>query len=305
MKVYLVVNPKSANGETGRAWDSIFAQVKRTVPSAEAALTQGPMHAARLAKDALKAGFDCITAVGGDGTINEVVNGFFENGKAINPNAALAVLPQGTGGDFRKTPGWGPDVASAIARLGTDRTEPFDVGVVDFISHDGSKASRYFANICSFGASGKVDREVNRTTKRLGGKASFMLGSVKALLRYKDATCRVSLDGKPAQVMSVTTLSVANGKYFGGGMKVCPNALTNDGIFDVTLWSGYTLADFALRQGRIYDGTHVTMKGTSTMRCTTLRAESDEEVLIDCDGEQPGRLPCEMRLLPAAIRLKV
>ena len=305
MKTFLVVNPKSGNGDTGKRWGELQAKVLRALPDAKWELTQGPMDAARITTRALKQGFECVVAVGGDGTINEVVNGFFENGKPINPSAALGVLPRGTGGDFRKTFGWTTDFDEALSRLARGQTNPFDVGELEFKTHGGGSQTRYFANICSFGVSGVVDDEVNRTTKALGGKLSFMLGSVKALLKYRDRTVRFSLDGGPTQQVAVTTLAVANGKYFGGGMKVAPEANVSDGQFDVTVWSGYGLSDFALKQGAIYSGQHVKWKGTTQYRCAELKAESDEVVLIDCDGEQPGMLPCTMRIRPAAIRLCV
>jgi diacylglycerol kinase family enzyme len=132
-----------------------------------------------------------------------------------------------------------------------------------------------------------------------------MLGSLKALTKYRDQQVRVRFDDGPVERLPVTTLSVANGRYFGGGLKVAPQADVSDGLFDVTIWSGYGLTDFVLRSAAVYSGDHVRWKGTRTLRCTRVTAESDEHVLIDCDGEQPGRLPCTMTLLPAAIRLKV
>jgi YegS/Rv2252/BmrU family lipid kinase len=305
MRTFLVVNPNSANGDTGKRWAELGATVKKHQPDCEWAFTNAPMHAATLAREALGKGFKCIVAVGGDGTINEVTNGFFDGGKAIDPQAALAVLPRGTGGDFRKTFGWDVDFVQALKRLDSPDTRPFDVGKLEYMGHGGKTETRYFANICSFGVSGQVDHEVNKSSKMLGGKLSFMLGSVKALMKYSDRKVRISLDGGPKEDVVVTTLAVANGQYFGGGMKVAPNADVSDGKFDVTLWSGYGLKDFALKQGSIYSGEHVKWKGTRLMSCKTITAESDEEVLIDCDGEQPGKLPCTMTVLPAAIRLKV
>ncbi|MFT3842649.1 MAG: diacylglycerol kinase family lipid kinase [Myxococcaceae bacterium] len=305
MKTFLVVNPNSANGDTGKRWAELGAKVKQHLPDSEYAFTNAPMHAATLAREALGKGFKCVVAVGGDGTINEVTNGFFDNGKVIDPQAVLAVLPRGTGGDFRKTFGWDVDFTAALKRLTTEETRPFDVGKLEYVGLSGKNETRYFANICSFGVSGQVDHEVNRSSKMFGGKLSFMVGSVKALMKYSDRKVRFSLDGGPKEEALVTTLAVANGKYFGGGMKVAPDADVSDGTFNVTLWSGYGLKDFALKQGSIYSGEHVKWKGTRLMTCKAISAESDEEVLIDCDGEQPGRLPCTMTVLPAAIRLKV
>lgn len=305
MKTFFVVNPKSANGNTGRRWAELAAGIARTLSDFGVEFTKGPLDAVALTRQAIKSGYECIVAVGGDGTINEVTNGFFEDGKVLNPNAALGVLPRGTGGDFRKTFDWDLDSDAAIRRLKTPDTRPFDVGRLDFLGHDGKQQSRYFANICSFGVSGLVDLEVNNTSKALGGTVSFMWGSLKAMRKYKDQRVRLTLDDKPLEEVMVTTLSVANGKFFGGGMKVAPDADVSDGLFDVVLWSGYGLNDFVLKSKGIYSGAHVKWKGTRIQRAKKIVAESDEKVLIDCDGEQPGTLPCTMTILPAAIRLKV
>jgi YegS/Rv2252/BmrU family lipid kinase len=308
MKTFLVVNPYSAGGQTGRYWPEIQAQVARVVGDFGHAFTQGPLDAARLTRQALKEGYECVVAVGGDGTLNEVVNGFFEDGKALNPQAALGLIPRGTGGDFRRTFDWSLDLKSSLDRLRTDDTRPFDVGRVSYVNHAGQLESRYFANIASFGASGVVAEEVNRGNKSMGGRISFMWGTVKALSKYDRRPVRISADGGPPQLVDLTTIAVANGRYFGSGMRVAPEASTEDGFFDVTIWAGYGLGDFIFKSQGVYSGSHVKWKGTSQLRCRTLRAECDEGLpptLLDIDGESPGRLPCEMTILPAAIRLKV
>ncbi|MBL8920612.1 MAG: diacylglycerol kinase family lipid kinase [Myxococcaceae bacterium] len=304
MKTFFVVNPKSANGATGKRWGELSATIARSLQDFGVEFTQRPMDAARITTNALKAGYECIVAIGGDGTINEVTNGFFENGKAVNPNAALGVLPRGTGGDFRKTFGWTTDLDEAVQRLKTPDTRPFDVGLCEYVNHQGQKESRYFANILSFGVSGLVDREV-ASMKGFGGRLGFSLASLRALTRYRDRAVRLSFDGGPSKALPVTVVAFGNGQYFGGGMKVTPNANVSDGLFDVTIWSGYSLSDFVFKQGGIYKGTHLSFPGTQARQCREAVCEADDEVLIDCDGEQPGRLPCRVTLLPAAIRLKV
>ncbi|MFO0597573.1 MAG: diacylglycerol kinase family protein [Myxococcaceae bacterium] len=305
MKTFFVVNPKSANGATGKRWAELAATIGRTLSDFGVEFTRGAMDAVHITRGAIKNGYQCIVAVGGDGTINEVTNGFFEDGKVLNPQAALGVLPRGTGGDFRKTFDWDLDSGAAIRRLQTPDTRPFDVGLLEYRAHDGSTQRRYFANICSFGVSGVVDDEVNRTSKALGGTVSFMLGSLKALSKYSDQDVKVRFDDGEPEAMKITTFSVANGKYFGGGMKVAPEADVSDGIFDITVWSGYGLWDFVVKSQGVYSGAHVKWKGTRTLKAKKVFADSEARVLIDCDGEQPGTLPCTMTILPGAIRLKV
>lgn len=303
MKTFLVINPKSANGLTGRRWAELSAQVGQALGEFGHAFTEGPMHAVQLTREALRKGYTCVAAVGGDGTINEVANGFFQDGRRLEREARFAVLPRGTGGDFRRSFDWGTGFGDALARVRAGLTRPLDVGEVEYLSHEGRVQRRYFVNICSFGASGLVDQEVNRASKAFGGRASFYLGTVRALLKYRDAPVRLRLDDGPPEEVAVTTLAVANGRFFGGGMLVAPDADPSDGLFDVTLWSGYGLADFALKSKGVYDGAHVNWSGTRRMRCRTLTADADAEVLLDVDGEQPGRLPCRITVHPGALAL--
>jgi YegS/Rv2252/BmrU family lipid kinase len=304
MKTFFVVNPRSANGLTGKRWAELAATLARVLPAFGVEFTKRPMDAAVLTRQALKAGYECVVAVGGDGTINEVTNGFFENGRALNPQAALGVLPRGTGGDFRRTLDWDTDFEGAVKRLKTPDTRPFDVGLCEFQNHEGAAERRYFANVLSFGVSGEVDREMARM-KRFGGRLGFSLASLRALTTYRDRVVQLSFDEGPVQTLPITVVAVGNGKYFGGGMKVTPNADVSDGLFDVTVWSGFGISDFILKQGGIYSGKHLAYRGTQARQCRSVKCLSDSEVLIDCDGEQPGKLPCSITLLPAAIRLKV
>jgi YegS/Rv2252/BmrU family lipid kinase len=307
MKTFLVVNPRSAGGHTGKRWAELSAQVSRNIGEFGHEFTAGAMDAARIARKAIDEGYECIVAVGGDGTINEVVNGFFRDGKAINPQAALGVIPRGTGGDFRRTFGWDLELDSALARLRTDKTEPFDVGLAEYTNTEGKPEQRYFANIASVGVSAVVANEVNASSKALGGNMSFVWGTVKGMFRFEPPTVRLRADGGEPQDVPINVVAVANGRYFGSGMCVAPDALTHDGLFDVTIWSGYTLSDFIFKSKGIYSGQHVTWKGTRRLQCRTFQVESADgrEVLIEVDGEVPGRLPAKMTLLPSAIRLKV
>lgn len=305
MKSFLVVNPRSANRQTGKRWLQTRAELRRALGEFGEEFTERPMHAAQITARALKDGYECIVAAGGDGTLNEVVNGFFEGGKPINPSAALGVLPLGTGGDFRRTFGWPVDLRSSLARLRGSRAVPMDLGLLEYTSHSGEPATRLFANVCSFGASGVVDREVNQRSKLLGGRLSFILGTTAALMKYKDQAVELTVDDGAPESTRITTVAVANGRYFGGGMCVAPEASPSDGLFDVTIWSGYGLADFVLKAKALYNGSHVKLKGTRCFKCRTLSATSRAEVLLDVDGEQPGRLPCRVSVLPGAVRLRV
>lgn len=305
-RVVVIVNPRSQGGALGRRWSELADTIRRALPF-EVARTEGPGDATRLAAQALRAGAEVVVAVGGDGTINEVANGFFADGQPVAPGAALAILPFGTGGDFVRTARIPKDWAAAVEVLARGARRTIDVGRLDHATRDGGPGVRMFVNIASFGLSGVTDRFVNQGQKRLGGKLSFFAATTRALLAYDNQRVHLVFDEQPADAvdMTINTVAVANGRYFGGGMMVAPDADVSDGLFDVTIWSGYGLADFVLKSGGIYSGAHVKWKGTRTLRCRDVKADSQERVLIDCDGEQPGRLPCRMTILPGAIRLKV
>ena len=140
-----------------------------------------------------------------------------------------------------------------------------------------------------------------RAPKLFGGKAALAIASLRALAAYHDQRVKVSLDGGEAKEMSVTNVAVCNGQYFGGGMWAAPTAKLDDGLLDVTIWSGLGLSDFVFKSKKLYDGTHIKMPQTVTARARKVKATSDEVVLLDVDGEQPGRLPASMELLPGAL----
>lgn len=301
-RVVFVINPSSGNGATARAWRAIAARLRDRIGDFGELYTTRPLEATELTRHALQDGADVVVAVGGDGTTNEVVNGFFDDqGKPLHPGAALAVLPRGTGSDFLRTFGREHGVEALAARLQRARFVPLDLGCVSYVDDEGVPRRRHFANVASLGASGLIDRYVNRTTKALGGRVSFALGSLRGLLAWDDMQVRLRLDDGPWQEMPITCLAVANGQYFGGGMWIAPKAATDDGLFDVTAWSGYGLSDFVWKSRRIYDGTHLELPGTRTWRARKVEVVAEGECLLDVDGEAPGRAPATFEICPGAI----
>ena len=309
---FLIVNPRAAGGSTGKHFDDISSAVRSAVGDHDHAFTERPMHAAEIARAALRGGCDLVIAAGGDGTISEVVNGFFEEPRPgeqprpVRPGATLGLLPRGTGGDLRRTVGLDGDLRRCAPRLkGEER--PIDVGRIDFVDSKGQPAARYFINVAEAGVGSDVVRIANSSSKLLGGKVTFALASLRALAGWTDVPVRYSLDAAPPQEATVTTFAVANGRCFGGGMMVAPEARLDDGLFHITIWSGYGLADFALRGASMYDGSHVKMKGTRTATARTVRLEPGGKargpVAIEADGELIGRLPATFTVLPGALRL--
>jgi YegS/Rv2252/BmrU family lipid kinase len=307
VKPFLVVNPASAAGRTGRHFDAIARAIRAALGDFECAFTRAPGDGSRLAREALDGGSRLVVAVGGDGTASEVIDGLTHEGAPRNPDALFGFVPRGTGGDLRRTLGLPEELDSAARALASGNEAVIDLGRIEFAGPSGAPQVRHFANVAGLGVSGEVSRLVNRGVKLPSGRLSFMLASARALLSWSDRPVRWRVDGGPWQEERLTALSVCNGRYFGGGMQVAPDAKMEDGLFDVVTWKGFGLSDFVAKRRMLYDGTHVTLENTRVVRARSVEAEpvGDAEVLLDVDGESPGTLPARFTLLPGALRIRV
>ncbi|HEU0032957.1 MAG TPA: diacylglycerol kinase family protein [Kofleriaceae bacterium] len=299
----VIVNPKSQGGRLGARWTELADTIGRAFPFDEA-VTQGPGDATRLTREALQAGAERIVAIGGDGTVNEVVNGFFDDrGQAIAPDASFALIPFGTGGDFRRTFDLPTEIADAAAVIAANHRRKIDVGRLEFTASTGERTARMFANIASFGISGVVDRLVNESGKKLG-RLSFMAASARASWSYKNQRVAMTFDGKDRVDATIYTVAIANGRYFGGAMKVAPDAEPDDGVFDVVALGDFGFGDVLKSSRRIYKGTHVTMDKVTSRRAKLVEAEAIDPgavVELDIDGECPGRLPARFEIVPQSL----
>jgi len=304
-KTFFVVNPNSANGRTGKVWPEVKKLAGNVLGDIDFALTEKQGHAADITRQAIKDGYEMIVSLGGDGTNNEVTNGFFEDGKQVNPDAVMAVICSGTGSDFIRTTNIPRDYRKAVTLLAGRDTLATDVGKMVHRDHSGKDVTRYFINIASFGVGGEVDDRVNRTTKVFGGKASFLIGSLRGTLAYTNKPVSIKLDDSEAIERTVFNVAVANGQYFGAGMRTAPEASVDDGLFDVVVLGNFTFTEQLRLSRTIYDGKHVEMEKVESFRAKRVEATSiDDRVLLDVDGEQPGMLPATFEIQPGAIRMK-
>lgn len=306
-RTLLVANPTSAGGALGRRWHRLSRTIEAEFGPFDVQFTEGPGDGARIARGGAGEGYEMVVAVGGDGTISEVVDGLFTEDGAVAPEVVLGVLPFGTGGDFRKTIGAPKELCPGARALRGRTCRAIDVGRLTYTDEQGERRVRHFVNIASFGVSGQVDRFVNQGSKLLGGRVSFLLATARATLSYRAQKVELRLDGGEPFAAPLHVGAVANGRYFGGGMRFAPDAELDDGLFDVVLMGPKTLADLLLRGHHVYKGSHVTMPDVTVARARRVEArplDPAEAVLLDVDGETPGRLPATFELLPRALRLK-
>ena len=300
----VVANPAAGAGRVGSRRADLEETLAEELGNVRILYTERQGHAAELAERAIERGARTILSLGGDGTHSEVTNGIMRSG-AEPGTITLGILPAGTGGDFRRLLRRSGSVREAAASLREASSTPIDVGSVRLTDEHGAPHERYFLNIASFGIGGLVDRLVNETPKLFGGRVSFLVGTLRSLARYKPARVRLWVDDELVGEHEVTNICVCNGRFAGGGMMFAPDARLSDGLFDVVTIEHAPFLETASMTATIYRGEHLRSRRVHVTRGKVVRAEAmtDAPGYMDVDGEAPGFLPAELRVLPKAIRL--
>jgi YegS/Rv2252/BmrU family lipid kinase len=265
-------------------------------------LSEAPGHLSALAAGAAQGGARLLVAVGGDGTVHEIVNGLLDAG--AGGDVELAVLPRGTGKDFVRSvriPGK-LDAAIAVARDGRVRT--VDAGRASYTAWDGSEAQAWFANFAGAGISGAIAARANDTSKALGGRVSFVRATVSVFLGWKAATMTAVIDEQRREGPMFEVLAM-NGDYTAGGMWAAPDAAPDDGRLDVLLIGDVTKLDFVRTFPKIYRGTHLSHPKIELLGGSAVTVDAEIRLPIVLDGEQPGTTPARFEVVPGALRVRV
>jgi diacylglycerol kinase (ATP) len=301
----LILNPAAGNGRAGREWPALAERLSTAGIAFRQMVTCGPGDATLLARQAIAEGAGRLIVVGGDGTLNEVVNGYLDDGGNVVQDApALAVVPLGTGSDFARGLGISGETA-AIEMLEQGQLRPLDLGLATYRDMQGREATRAFVNVADFGLGPETSELIARGSKRLG-PAAYLYGALQAIAAFTPTPIRVEVDGAPVYDGSSGMAVVANGSYFGGGMQVAPNASLDDGAFNVLVLdcaSRRTLVTEILP--RIYRGTHISHAAIRQARGRTVTIEAAKPFPLEVDGEIVGMTPARFSLVPGALRVLV
>jgi YegS/Rv2252/BmrU family lipid kinase len=296
----IVANPRSAGGATARRLRRAEGRLLEQLGPVEIEWTRGPRDAERIAREGVRAGAERIIVAGGDGTISEVVTGLLAADLARY--AELALLPLGTGGDLRRTLGVAKDLDLAIEHIAKGSARRLDAGRVHYRRPDGSEGSSYFLNVASIGISGLTTLLVNRAPKWLGGRISFLLGTLRAIVSYQPPPVALRVDGSLVHDGPLVLATAANGRYFGGGMHVAPEARPDDGLLDVVVVPGVSKLRLLRQLPDIYRGTHLGLDPVRSHRGLLLEADAAPgSVWIEVDGEPLGTLPARFEILPGSV----
>jgi diacylglycerol kinase (ATP) len=302
LRYALIANPRSAGGRTGARLGEL-RHAARVLGDFELLLTEGPGHATDLARQAVDNGFDRVVAIGGDGTLSEVVNGLFDGKRLRREGVGFGILNAGTGGDFIKTVGTPSDPEEAFRAMAAAPLRPVDLMHLSFVGHDGATVERIGVNVVGFGLNGEVVDIANRSSKRWGGRATFLTATIQSVRTYKPAPVRITWEdsdgGEGSWDGELSAAFVANGQFCGGGMWVGRGTALDDGWVDLTIIPPLSVARMILGAPRLVTGALERVKGVSRNRVTRLSAftEPANHIRIDVDGEQPGFLPLSVTVL--------
>lgn len=311
MKIGVIRNPVAGGGRLDAHWADVVATLSQRFSDLEIRETEEPGDGAVLARDLVALGCEIVVAAGGDGTISEVADGLLQMQAETGRTAVLGILPCGTGLDFARGLGIPTDVASAVERIasGTDRL--IDAGRISFIEDHGRLASRHFVNIASLGMSGATVRAVNadRRKGRGSAKALFFWRTVVEFLRYRFQDVRITVDdGEPVEAR-VALVAVANEKFFGSGMMIAPDAVPDDGLFDIVILRAASKFKLIFDIRLLYGGRHRNHPAITIMRGRKVVVEPlgdplANAALVDIDGESPGHIPATYEMVAKVLKVR-
>jgi YegS/Rv2252/BmrU family lipid kinase len=298
----VIVNPNAGRGKGAKDWKLISSLLAKYELSCKACFTEARRHAILLANEGIKDGFRKIIVVGGDGTMNEAVNGAFAQKVCPTTNLTLGMITVGTGNDWGKLFGIPMQYEAAIRILRESKTRLQDAGIV-YYYHGTSRQKRYFINIAGLGFDAVVVKRTNLQKERgHKGKALYFINLLRSLLLYRHTHVMVEIDGKVIRD-DVFTISIGIGKFSGGGMMQTPHAIPDDGLFDITVIKKIRKGDIIMSLKRLYDGSILEHPKIEGFKGKDILIDSDPLIHVEADGESLGHSPIEFRILPQSINI--
>lgn len=307
MRALVIANPAARKGGCGRDWPRIEAQLKRHLPEFERRFTTGPGHATALARQGVRDGFDTIVAVGGDGTVNEIVNGLVENGVLARPELTLCPVPAGTGNEMCTALGLLDQEDAPYRNVVAGNPRRIDLIELRCAGLRDGEVRRYGYAIACFGAAAEISfrTSASRYLKKLGGRFSYYCQTLLVTLTYPNWQATLSVDEAPARRVTLYTGLACNTPNGGGGMMLAPGASFEDGMLDLVLFGDIARHDILLRRPSwLYRGRHVEHPKVEVVRGRRIAVDGPAMALVDLDGETVGRLPMTATVIPKALMVK-
>ena len=305
-RIHVIVNPCSARGQTEKRWAQIREDIKRVFREFRYVFTEKPKQATEIARQVIREGSDFIIGVGGDGTLNEIANGFFApgNSSVINENASLALIPSGTGSDFIRFLKVPRDYRKSVEQLKDSPKRKVDIGIITYLSSGMENKSHHFINIADFGLGAEVVKKISSVPAGKRGALFYYRGLLSALFKYQSRKVQVSVDDSEPIEGKFLIGAVANGGIFGGGMIIAPKAKIDDGYFDLVLIDDMDKTEIILNSARLYSGSLDSHRKVHTIRAKKIKVFAAEPVPIEFDGEQGGVIPAEFKIIEKVLNFR-
>lgn len=299
---YIIVNPNAGNGKGTKDWGRISCLLERNGIVFESKFTERKGQAIEFGREAIASGFRKIVSVGGDGTLNEVVNGIFTQDICSTQEVTVGMIPVGTGNDWGRMFGIPMMYEGAIKVLKENKTMLHDIGLVSFYNGD-TLDKRYFINIAGLGFEALVVKKTNKQKdKGRSSRAIYLYNLLSSLLSYKKVNSELTIDGKSINC-NVFSVNVGNGRYCGGGMRQTPDALPDDGLLDITVIRDMSRLEVIKSLKLLYDGTILSHPLVDGYRTTNLKVTAEPAMFAEADGESLGHTPVEFSIIPKAIKV--
>ena len=306
-EISVIVNPTAARGAVGREWPDMRSLLKRQGLALSDRFTEAPGHATELARQAAQKGVGTVIAVGGDGTVNEVVNGLLDGADPARtgpPEVSLGLISRGTGSDLARSLGLRGFPAAVRALTERTATRTIDLGEITYGRE--RRLRRLFINAAGLGFDGEVvEALLQRGSKRGGGTIPYLMQVFRSVSHYDTKRVRASVDGAALPEGHYTAFFACNGGYFAGGMRIAPKADLGDGLFDVVVIDALSRAGLLARLPSVYFGWHGIFPQVHMHKARELSVDTEDRLLIQADGELVGTAPATMRILPAALKVRV
>jgi YegS/Rv2252/BmrU family lipid kinase len=299
---FTIVNPNAGHGKGKKDWERISDLLLKAGISTAVRFTDKKGDAIGFSRDAVTEGFRKIISVGGDGTLNEIVNGIFLQETCPTTGVTVGMIPVGTGNDWGRMFGIPLVYEGAVRVLADNKVMPHDVGTISYFSSAGQE-KRYFINIAGLGFEAVVVRKTNRQKdKGRSSQAVYLYNLISSLVSYHRPVVNITIDGKTTSTKAFS-INVGNGRYCGGGMRQTPDALPDDGLLDITVIKDMGRIEIIKSLKILYDGTILSHPKIDGYRANNLKVTCETALYAEADGESLGHTPAEFGIVPGGINV--
>lgn len=306
MRTFVIINPEAAGGRGLRLWPHLSDSMFNSIGLFDFEFTNAAGAATVLAQDAARNGYERVIAVGGDGTVNEVLNGLFTpEGKLINPDIVLGCLPAGSGKDFWRSLNIPGEIDAALDHLTKGEMLACDIGQISMFTKGGRKMTRYFCNMADVGLGAVVAKRAKKFFPWSQGTLSYFLSTFATYMNWRPETMHITADGKELLPQDLVVALIANGQYYGGGMWIAPDAKLNDGKMELVLIRPVPKHRLLQVIPKLYVGRLESLPEVEKISVRKLTIATDNPQMVTVDGETCGVTPLTLKVLPRVLKVQV